>query len=214
MEHELHGSSIQTGMHLQASKAAGSTASMSQQDNRASSHAASTTESLQQVASTPSPSPSSSLAAQAATSTPTSSSPLPTASPTNAESADGFVGDRCGPLDHGRLFPLAVRNTLIISSIDLLTWNHYGPSFVSNIKAAGIPYWLVVALDEETAAAMEKIGEGRHCARADTDALGIKLKDMKDFLTLGEVPCLVCFCVTCQCGQLQACVYEHLADNA
>ncbi|GIL50740.1 hypothetical protein Vafri_6891 [Volvox africanus] len=68
------------------------------------------------------------------------------------------TGRPCGPLTRELLAGVARNNTVLITAIDRLAWKSFGPSYVENIAAANITYWLVAALDPETSLTLGQLG--------------------------------------------------------
>ncbi|GLI60714.1 hypothetical protein VaNZ11_002807 [Volvox africanus] len=68
------------------------------------------------------------------------------------------TGRPCGPLTRELLAQVARNNTVLITAIDRLAWKSFGPSYIENIAAANITYWLVAALDPETSLTLGELG--------------------------------------------------------
>ena len=65
----------------------------------------------------------------------------------------------CHPLNKEALQKIAKDNHVLISVMDELVWSVYGPSWVQNIKTAGITYWSIAALDPQTSMALGSAGK-------------------------------------------------------
>ncbi|EFJ45068.1 hypothetical protein VOLCADRAFT_94533 [Volvox carteri f. nagariensis] len=61
-------------------------------------------------------------------------------------------------------------NTVLITAMDKLVWKTFGPSYVENIQAANITYWLIAALDPETSLTLGELGI-TNCFNAPTERL-------------------------------------------
>ncbi|GIM04886.1 hypothetical protein Vretimale_9381 [Volvox reticuliferus] len=68
------------------------------------------------------------------------------------------AGRTCGPLTRELLTGIARNNTVLITAIDKLVWKSFGPSYIENIAAANITYWLIAALDPETSLTLGELG--------------------------------------------------------
>ncbi|KXZ42494.1 hypothetical protein GPECTOR_141g692 [Gonium pectorale] len=65
---------------------------------------------------------------------------------------------------------IARDRTLLITAVDAPLWDFFGRSWAEGVKSAGISYWLVVALDEPTAAAVAAAGYGARCVLVEPPA--------------------------------------------
>ncbi|KXZ42495.1 hypothetical protein GPECTOR_141g693 [Gonium pectorale] len=77
----------------------------------------------------------------------------------------------CGPLSQELVWRHAVNGTVLVTVVDKLVWRIFGPSWVENVRAANISYWLVAALDPETSLALGAMGVADHCFNAPQDRL-------------------------------------------
>ncbi|PNH08211.1 hypothetical protein TSOC_005297, partial [Tetrabaena socialis] len=84
----------------------------------------------------------------------------------------------CGPLSGELVQRVARDNTVLVTVIDKIVWKCFGPSFVENIQAANISYWLVAALDPETSVALAAAGVTQ-CFNAPQDRLKYKGTETK-----------------------------------
>eukprot|EP00198_Chlamydomonas_reinhardtii_P008350 XP_001697687.1 predicted protein [Chlamydomonas reinhardtii] len=84
------------------------------------------------------------------------------------------VGIHCGSLTSALVKKVARDNTLLVTIVDKLVWHSFGPSYVENIRSAGITYWLIAALDPETSTAMGAQGITDHCFNAPQDRINYK----------------------------------------
>lgn len=83
---------------------------------------------------------------------------------------------KCGEMTKEFLDKIAVKNTLLVTSMDILTWSLFGPSFVSNLRSAGITYWLVAAMDDQVAERMAEYGITQ-CVKVNAASLGLRIGD-------------------------------------
>jgi hypothetical protein len=79
----------------------------------------------------------------------------------------------CGPLTRELVQGVARENSVLVTVIDKIVWKCFGPSYVENIQAANISYWLIAALDPETSVALGAMGI-RQCFNAPQDRLRYK----------------------------------------
>ncbi|KAG2485707.1 hypothetical protein HYH03_015592 [Edaphochlamys debaryana] len=85
-----------------------------------------------------------------------------------------LAGGHCGPMSRELLQTVAKDNTVLITAVDQLVWKSFGPSFVENIQAANISYWLIAALDPHVSLAMGALGLAGHCFNAPQERLAYK----------------------------------------
>ncbi|KXZ42496.1 hypothetical protein GPECTOR_141g694 [Gonium pectorale] len=90
-----------------------------------------------------------------------------------AGSARYLTAAHCGPLSRELVWRHAVNGTVLVTVVDKLVWRIFGPSWVENIRAANISYWLVAALDPETSLALGAAGV-EQCFNAPLDKLKYK----------------------------------------
>ncbi|EFJ45138.1 hypothetical protein VOLCADRAFT_106094 [Volvox carteri f. nagariensis] len=84
----------------------------------------------------------------------------------------------CGPLTRKLVQGVARENTVLVTVVDKIIWKCFGPSYVENIQAANISYWLIAALDPETSMALASMGV-KQCFNAPQDRLKYKGSDTK-----------------------------------
>ncbi|KAG2425120.1 hypothetical protein HYH02_015064 [Chlamydomonas schloesseri] len=87
------------------------------------------------------------------------------------------TGGHCGPLTKELVLGVAKENTVLVTVIDKIVWAQLGPSYVDNIRAANISYWLIAALDPETSLGLGAMGATGHCFNAPADRLVYKGTD-------------------------------------
>ena len=63
---------------------------------------------------------------------------------------------------------------MLVTVIDKIVWAQLGPSYVDNVRAANISYWLIAALDPETSLGLGSMGAVGHCFNAPADRLVYK----------------------------------------
>ncbi|GLI60715.1 hypothetical protein VaNZ11_002808 [Volvox africanus] len=88
----------------------------------------------------------------------------------------GASPTHCGPLTRELVHGAASENTVLVTVIDKIVWKCFGPSYVENIQAANISYWLIAALDPETSVALASMGV-QQCFNAPQDRLKYKGTD-------------------------------------
>lgn len=90
-----------------------------------------------------------------------------------ASDGESSAGSHCGPLTRDLVQGVARENTVLVTVVDKIVWNCFGPSYVENIQASNISYWLIVALDPETSLALGAMGV-KQCFNAPQDRLKYK----------------------------------------
>ncbi|KAG2422476.1 hypothetical protein HXX76_016000 [Chlamydomonas incerta] len=87
------------------------------------------------------------------------------------------AGGHCGPLTKELVLGVAKDNTVLVTVIDKIVWGQLGPSYVDNVRAANISYWLIAALDPDTSLGLGAMGAAGHCFNAPADRLVYKGTD-------------------------------------